>query len=118
MSTSPDMAERHGRVLAELSELGLGLARDLQARALAAEDVKTAADLGLAFHRIARSVRQTLALEARLERDRERAAREAAQAAAEAAAAEPRRTPRVARRLVEVRAAVERVICAETEGEE
>ena len=82
MGGPENMAERQGRILAELSELGLGLARDLQARALAAEDPKAAADLGLAFHRISRSVRQSLALEARLQRERGRDERELAREAA------------------------------------
>jgi hypothetical protein len=69
MSTHDEMAERRGRILAELSEIGLTLARELHARALAAEDAKTAADLGLACRRIARSVRETLALKAKLERE-------------------------------------------------
>jgi hypothetical protein len=54
----------------------LTLARSIHGRALAAEDDKAASDLGLAFHRISRSVRQTLALEAKLERDQRREARE------------------------------------------
>jgi len=51
-------------ILAELSELGLALARDLQACALAADEASDKADLSLAFQRTSRSVRQTLALEA------------------------------------------------------
>lgn len=112
MSTADEMAERHGRVLAELSELGLTLARDLHARALGAEDAKTAADLGLAFHRISRSVRQTMALEARLERDRTRRDREV-----DALAAREAET-RVQVRKVRVRSLVERMIWNEVESDE
>src|SRR5215218_9053697 len=78
MATPTAMRERQDRILGELSELGLALARDLQARALAAETVAEAADLGLAFQRVALSVRQALALEAKLERDRQAAERELA----------------------------------------
>lgn len=70
MSTPAEMAERHSRILSELAELGLSLARSLHERAVAAEDEEVAADLTLAFQRTSRSVRQTLALEAKLERDR------------------------------------------------
>ncbi|HEY3695865.1 MAG TPA: hypothetical protein VGL30_09475 [Phenylobacterium sp.] len=45
------MAERHSRVLAELAELGLALARGLAARAQAAETTEAAEGLALAFHR-------------------------------------------------------------------
>ena len=70
------MKDRREAILAELADLSLTLARDLHARALAASDEATACDLGLAFHRISRSLRQTLALEARLEREARAAERE------------------------------------------
>jgi hypothetical protein len=57
-------------------------------------------------------VRQTLALEARLERDRKLAAREAAQEAAQ------QRIDRVQKRRGQVRDAVVRLIWTEYEGEE
>jgi hypothetical protein len=64
--------ERHLRLLAELAELGMTLARTIVAQA---ED-----GAELAFARIARAVRQTLALEAKLAEEgqlrRERQARE------------------------------------------
>jgi hypothetical protein len=75
MHDAAEMAERHGRILARLAELGLAQAERLNAQALAAEDPKTAADLGLAFHRVARTVRQSIALEARLVRDLQAAER-------------------------------------------
>lgn len=108
MSSSPDMAERHGRMLAELSELGLALARDLQGRALAAEAPEEGARLASAFHRVARGVRQSIALEARLARDAERAAREARDDA------EGQRSAAVARRRNKVRKTVARMIWMET----
>ena len=69
MVIATDIAERHAQVLAELAELGLGVARRLAELALTAETPKEAADLGVAFHRVSRSVRQTLALDAKLARD-------------------------------------------------
>ena len=123
MSAPPDMAERHGAVLARLAELGLALAERLHEQAMAAEDPKTTADLGLAFHRISRSVRQTLALEAKLERDRQRDAREAAARSstdddgpsAGELIAEDRR---VRKRIEDLREALEPHIWTESEGDE
>jgi hypothetical protein len=61
---------RHLRNLEELAEIGMDLARTVQRQAheQAATDAG-AADLGLTFSRIARAVRQTVALEARLAED-------------------------------------------------
>jgi hypothetical protein len=60
--------ERHLQMLQELGELGMKLAR-----AVTEQAVETAAepdrDLGLVFSRIARAVRQTIALEAKLADD-------------------------------------------------
>jgi len=70
------MAERHGRILGELSELGHDLAKKLHGQAMAAETPAETAELARAFHSVARSVRQTLALEARLARDAARQDRE------------------------------------------
>jgi hypothetical protein len=112
MATSSDKRARQERILAELSELGLALARDLQARALAAQDVAEASELGLAFHRVSRSVRQTLALEAKLERDAQRADRE------DLADAVRARTARADRRRAQVRIAVERCVWSEADGPE
>jgi hypothetical protein len=67
MSADADIAEdRHGRILAELAGLSLELARDLQARALAAETAQEAARLASAIRGVARGLRQTLALELRV----------------------------------------------------
>jgi hypothetical protein len=76
MSSPAEMAERHGRMLAELAELGLGLARELHGRALSAETPQETAQLADAFQRLSRSVRQSLALEAKLQRDARRDAHE------------------------------------------
>jgi hypothetical protein len=112
MASGEQTTERQDRILAELSELGLVLARDLQARALQAEDAKTAADLSLAFHRISRSIRQTLALEAKLERDRQRQEREVRSDLAREAQGQ------VQKRWSQLSATVQREIWTEAEGDE
>ena len=68
--------ETRMKMLGEIAELGLVLARDLQQAAVQAEDPADKVRLASAFHRIGRGVRQSLALHARLERDLERAGRE------------------------------------------
>jgi len=107
MSMTEQMVERQGRVLGELAELGLAFARDLKARV---EDVTSVADaekLALAFHRVTRTVRLTLALESKLARERH----------------EIRRLDRAEAGLAtytrkgQVRAVVSRDIWNETEGE-
>jgi len=80
MSNPADMAERHARILAELSELGLGFARQAAADAAAAETPEARAQQALVFQRVSRSVRQSVALEAKLVRDAQRAERETADA--------------------------------------
>ena len=68
MSIPPDMAERHARVLARLTELGLALAERTFEDAEAAETPAERIEAVKAFHTISRSVRQTVALETRLTR--------------------------------------------------
>lgn len=70
-------ADTQAAMLAELAQLGMALARELQARAMAAETTEEAAQAGSAFHKVARTVRQSLALSEKLTRDRARAMREA-----------------------------------------
>jgi len=82
MSTEGDMRERHGRVLAELAEAGMVMVRRLGEAMARTEDVQTQAQLGLAFHRVSRAVRQTLALEFRLMQEARREDREPAPARA------------------------------------
>lgn len=98
-------------ILSELAAMGLELARDLYAGARAAEP-EAKADLTLAFHRISRSVRQTLALKARFERDRKLALREADQAHARETLG------RVLKKRSQVRKAVARDVWTEHEGED
>lgn len=74
MSIEGDMRERHGRVLAELAEAGMGMVRRLSEAMLATDDLQTQAQVGLAFHRVSRAVRQTIALEFRLTQEPRRPA--------------------------------------------
>ena len=61
-------------MLRELAEIGMRLARGVERRAEEPEAARS--DVGLVFSRIARAVRQTLALEARLEAELQVRARE------------------------------------------
>jgi len=99
--------ERSDLILDELATLGLTLARDLHNRAVEAKDNDQAARLAMAFHHISRSVRQSLALQARLQRDRAREARGAEDQA------EQRRAAPVQARKLQVRAAVQRLVWTE-----
>jgi hypothetical protein len=102
--------ERQDRILAELSELGLTLARGLHGRALAAGTAEDAQALSLAFHRISRSVRQSIALETKLDRERRQQDHDDRREAAR------RNEASAMRRKAQVRLAVERVIWTEAEG--
>ncbi|MEW5685044.1 MAG: hypothetical protein AB1942_09005, partial [Pseudomonadota bacterium] len=69
MSSSDDMDARHGRMLAELAETGMGVARGLYAatrRELSHADFALLAE---AFHTVSRSIRQTIALELKLKHE-------------------------------------------------
>ena len=66
MSSNDDMEARHGRMLAELAEAGMGMARRLSGALAEAEGVQELVQLGEAFHRVSKSVRQTIALEFKL----------------------------------------------------
>ena len=112
MTDSTNMAERHAPILAELAQLGLSLARAAHAEVLAAETPAAKAEMTLAFHRISRSVRQTLALETKLQRDRLLMQREVR------AEAVSQQDKAVYRRRSQVRLAVERAIWTEAEGQE
>jgi len=107
MSGPDGTIERSDLILDELATLGLTLARDLHNRAVEAKDNDQAARLAMAFHHISRSVRQSLALQARLQRDRRRQAGEAEDQAERRAAAP------VQARKAQVRAAVQRLVWTE-----
>jgi len=79
MSDLPPVIEQADAMLARLASLDLSLAEHVHACALAATDPDEVADLARAYQRVSRSLRQTLALHARLKTDRAKAAREAAQ---------------------------------------
>lgn len=99
-------------MLAELAGLDLSLARHVHACAVSTEDPREVADLAKAYQRISRCVRQSLALHARLKRDRERDARDNPPPP-------PPKPPRDAQRIAErqdaLRAPVQRVVWAEYE---
>lgn len=82
MFSPAEMIERHAAILAELSELGMAFARDARRDAEAAETPEERARQALVFQRVSRSIRQSLALEARLVRELKRDAREEADRAA------------------------------------
>jgi len=107
MNLSEDMAQRHGRMLGELAELGMELARGLKGRADAAETDAQAQSLAVTFHQIARDVRLTLALESRLARERQEIVRHE----------QARRLDRVYARKAQVRAVLSDIVWRETEGE-
>lgn len=112
VTTTLSMTERHAALLGELAELGMAVARELQGRIAEAATPEAAERLALGFQRVARSVRMTLALEARLAREGEAGAREAAQRRAQAAAVG------AVRRRMQVKAAVGREVWREYERPE
>ena len=105
------MAERHAEILGELAELGLSLARKLHGEAMAAETPEETALLSREFHRLSRSVRQTLALEAKMQRDAEGCARD------EVRRAEAEHRDRVLAHKQRIRAPVCRLIWNEAEDQ-
>ena len=121
MIDTVEMAERHGRMLGRLAELGMSLAEGMHAQvatAMEAGDPKAVAELTLTFHRVSRSVRQSIALEAKLVRDAARAEREAAAEAERKRTAILRDPVAMLRRKAAVQEAIEKVIWNEREGEE
>ncbi|WP_297695737.1 hypothetical protein [Phenylobacterium sp.] len=109
METDAEMMARHGRLLAGFAEQAASLAADLHATALAAATPEEKQATSLAFHRMGRALRMTVALEAKLRRDT-RADQRAEQAwAAEAESA------RRGRRKAELRAQVARMVFSEYE---
>jgi hypothetical protein len=106
--SEPTAPDRDEEMLARLAEFDLAAAERVHGRLMAAEESSEIAELGRTYQRVARSLRQTLALKAKLKRDREAAAKDV----------KPRPPGGVAlaRRIREVRAAVTRVIWNETES--
>ncbi|MFC3069118.1 hypothetical protein [Phenylobacterium soli] len=74
---NPALDEMRMRMLGRFAEMAVVLAEDLQCAALAAEDTDEKVRLAEAFHRVGRGLRQSLALDAKLEADRHRDGREA-----------------------------------------
>ncbi len=98
--------------LAELAAIDLRMARAFAERALAADDDEAANALARSYQRMARSYRQTLALKARLERDRRRLGQE------DQADATRTRETSVGLRKAQVKSAVERAVWDEYEADE
>ena len=107
--SEPIEIERDEEMLGELAELDLALAKAVFARAVAAEDAAELDGHGRTYQRLARSLRQTIALRDRLRRQRRQEARDNPP---------PRDEARIVRRKAELRDAMRRVIWNETEGEE
>jgi hypothetical protein len=103
--------EQRMAMLRELAEIGMRLARGVERQAQEPQEERRAGDLGLVFSRIARAVRQTLALEAKLDEDR--------RARHEKAEAERAQARRVRGFMRKIRAGdiAERVLANETDGE-
>ena len=97
-------------MLARLAACDLTAAERVHSRLMAAEEASDIAELGRTYQRIARSLRQTLALKARFKREREAADKDVPRTKAGGV--------ETAQRVREVRAAVARVIWNETEGED
>jgi len=112
MESAETMEARHGRMLARLAELSLGLAEEVQAQAVAAEAPDEQARLAHAFARVAYAARQCIALEAKLVRDAERA-RDLA-----AGRAEVRRAAGREQRAGQIRLSLGRAVAVESVGYE
>ena len=110
MSDPSEMHARHAAVLRRLAEAGERLAMKHMDRALATDDPDIEVRATAAFHQVARSVRQCLALEAKLLRDAAQAARDEDKHTQSETAA------RRLRRREHARVAVERLIWTEAEG--
>ena len=109
---SGQTSERRLEMLGEFAEMMLASARDLHAAQLAASDVAEKARLADSLHRTGRGLRQTLALQAKLERDQKRGLLE------DAAAATLAGKVRIARRKAQARAAIARLVWTEYEPDD
>lgn len=111
MSQADPPIDRDAQMLARLAELDLAAAEHVHGRLLAATEADEVGSLGRTYQRVARSLRQTLALKAKLARERAQAERGRAQA-------EARRPPppafdsdefRIAERMEDLQDALARV---------
>jgi hypothetical protein len=105
---TPALDETRMKMLGELAEMALVLARDLKEAALVAKTTEEKVRLADAFQKVGRGVRQSLALHAKMERDAQAAEREALPPADQLKA---RREGRAAR----LKNVVERLIWTERE---
>lgn len=105
MSDPAAMAQRHSTHLAELAEIGMVMARDLRDDLETAETPEAKARAVAAFPAIARTVRQCVALEAKLQRDQARQQREEIQDY------DRDLSIRLRKRKAQVRLYMERAIC-------
>jgi len=78
MTEATPPIDRDAEMLARLAELDMAAAEHVHAKLMAASDTDEIADLGRSYQRVSRSLRQTLALKAKLARDQAIAASEAA----------------------------------------
>ncbi|MFL5297323.1 MAG: hypothetical protein ACJ798_13160 [Phenylobacterium sp.] len=104
---SEPTADLDEAMLARLAGLDLAAAEKVHGKLMAAEEASEIAELGRTYQRCARSLRQTLALKAKLKHDREAVAKGAAPAKPGGVA--------VARRLKDLTQAVTRIIWDEAE---
>lgn len=113
-ATLPDIDAAEA-MLARLAAMDFALAQHLHTCAMNTDDPGDMVELSRAYQRIARSTRQSLALHARLKRDREREARENLPPPAPPPPTPARDTRRIAERRDALRGPVQRVIWSERE---
>lgn len=116
MSATADSAQASDRaqqMLARLAELDMAAVERAHERYMAAQDGPEAAEAGRTYQRMSRSLRQTLALSAKLKREREADLRTAVGAPSPKIGGHA-----VARRIDDLRAAAHRLAWNEAEGEE
>jgi len=115
MSDGLDIDDLAARMLDRLAELDLTAAERVHAKLMTAEPAHEVAELGRTYQRMARSLRQTLALRAQMKRERER---DREQAAREPAPPKKPGGVALAQRIRQLRDGVRRVIWDEAEDAE
>jgi hypothetical protein len=108
MPEAAAILDRDEQMLCRLAELELAAAEKVHAKLMATEETAEVSELARSYQRLARSLRQTLALKARLKRERVQAE----------AKRRPEDDPRVPARKAEVREALARVVWTEYERED